>query len=191
MPGLRRSEAVTFQDDLELYAPRLLRYARGLAAGRPGAADLADDLVRATFASRTQIGLFTRWFDLELGLYALLTKIHRDALRTGSLGAWRRIETGHFCAGGVARPERASGGGSRLDRIAAAIGALALEEREALLLVAVEGFSYRRAARILKISRRVLVARLARARTAIAQFLGEPGTLRSGKVRPAHLHLVE
>ncbi len=182
---------MTFRDDLDLYTPRLRRYARGLVSGQPAAMALADDLVRATLASRAQIGLVARWLDLEVGLYALLTQIHRDAVRTGSLGACRTIETGHFCAGGVARPERTGGPAASVDKISRALAGLALEEREALLLVAVEGFSYARSAHILKVSRRVLVARLSRARGAISRSLYTPVPMRSGKPRPAHLRVVE
>ncbi len=182
---------MTFRDDLDRYSARLRRYARGLVAGKPAAAELADDLVRATFARRGQIGLLARWLDLEAGLYALLTRIHRDAARTGSLGAWRTIETGHYCAGGVARSERTTGRASPVDKISEALGGLALEEREALLLVAVEGFSYARSARILKVSRRVLIARLSRARTALSQIPYASVPMRSGKARPTHLRVVE
>jgi RNA polymerase sigma-70 factor (ECF subfamily) len=66
---------------------------------------------------------------------------------------------------------------------------LALEEREAFLLVALEGFNYLQAARILKISRGVLVARLARVRA------GQTGALdlavRPARTRPSYLRLVK
>lgn len=182
---------MTFRDGLEFYVPRLRRYARGLVAGRPLAAELADDLVHATLVSRNRIGFFTRRLDLEVGLYALLTRIHHDAARTGSLGIWQTIESGNFCAGGIARPERTTSTGLPADKISSALGDLALEEREALLLVAVEGFSYSRAARILKISRRVLIARLSRARAALSRLMNASVPMRSGKPRPAHLRLVE
>lgn len=181
---------MTFRDELDLYTPRLRRYARGLVSGQPAAAALADDLVRATFVSRRKIGFLARWLDLEVGLYALLTRLHRDAVRTGSLGAYRTLETGTCCAGGAARSERSTAGSS-VDRISSALATLALEEREALLLVAVEGFSYARSGRILKISRRVLIARLARARTALSQVLHASPPTRFGKPRPAHLRVVE
>lgn len=181
---------MTFRDDLDLYTPRLRRYARGLVAGLPTAAEIADNLVRETLASRSQIGLVARWLDLEVGLYALLTRVHRDAARTGSLCARHRIETGNFCAGGVTRPGRTAGSASPADKISDALHTMALEEREALLLVALEGFSYARSARILNISRRVLIARLSRARAIFSQYLQASAPLRSGKPRPAYLRVV-
>lgn len=182
---------MTFRGDLDPYIPRLRRYACGLVSGQPAAKALADDLVRATLASRGQIGLIARWLDLEVELYALLTRIHRDAVRTGSLGACRTIETGHFCARGSARPERSESRAPSPDKVSRALADLPLEEREALLLVAVEGFRYARSARILKVSRRVLIARLCRARAAIALTLHTSAQTRNGKPRPAHLRVVE
>jgi len=182
---------VTFRFDLDLYTLRLRRYARGLVVGQPAAAVLAEDLVRATFASRSQIGLVASWLDLEVGLYTLLTRIHRDAARTGSLGAWCTLESGHSCAGGASRLERTTGPASQIDMMSVALGEMALEEREALLLVVVEGFSYARSARILKVSRRVLIARLSRARTALSRLLHTSVPMRTGKPRPAHLRVVE
>jgi RNA polymerase sigma-70 factor (ECF subfamily) len=180
---------VTSRFDLDLYTPRLRRYARGLVAGQPPV--LAEDLVRATLASRSQIGFLASWLDIEVGLYTLLTRIHRDAARTGSLGAWQTLKSGHSCAGGASRLERTTGPASQIDMMSVALGELALEEREALLLVVVEGFSYARSARILKVSRRVLIARLSRARMALSRLLHASVPMRTGKPRPTHLRVVE
>jgi RNA polymerase sigma-70 factor (ECF subfamily) len=182
---------MTSRDALGQWALRLRRYARGLVAGQPAAYELADDLVRVTWAHRNQIGLVTRLVDLEVGLYALLTRIHRDAVRKGIVEACRTVETGHSCAGGTIRPERSSSPAMSVDAIPRVLAALALEEREAVLLVSVEGFSYARSARILNVSRRVLVARLSRARRALSSSIDPKIETRSGKMRPTHLRLVE
>jgi RNA polymerase sigma-70 factor (ECF subfamily) len=182
---------VTFRDDLDQCRARLLRYARGLVADRPEARELAEDLVRTTLANRRQIGLLERWFDLEAGLYGLLTRIHRDVVRSGSLGICPAIETGHLRAGGSARPEPTGGHASSADEISHALAELAVEEREALLLVTVERFGYTRSARILKVSRPVLISRLCRARASLAHLSNTCVTMRSGKPRPAHLRLVQ
>jgi RNA polymerase sigma-70 factor (ECF subfamily) len=196
MPGFRslssRGKSVALRHDLDHYGPRLRRYARGLVAGQPDEAVLAEDLVRATFANQNQIGRIARWFDLEGSLYAHVTRIHRDATRSGHLGPWLSSASGHSCAGGAtARPERTTAPVSSADAVAVALGDLALEEREALLLVVVEGCRYARAARILKVSRRVLIARLSRARTALSRILPDSIPMRSGRPRAAHLHLVK
>jgi RNA polymerase sigma-70 factor (ECF subfamily) len=49
---------------------------------------------------------------------------------------------------------------------------LATEEREALLLVALEGFSYQEAAEIIGAPKATLIARLMRARAALAAAQG-------------------
>ena len=51
------------------------------------------------------------------------------------------------------------------------------------MLVGLEGFSYARAARILKISRSILVARLARARERLPKNLQAPSAVRAGRRR--------
>jgi RNA polymerase sigma-70 factor, ECF subfamily len=68
---------------------------------------------------------------------------------------------------------------------------LGLDEREALLLVALEGFDYGQAARILKISRSVLVGRLARARAALSETVPVESSGRPVKARPTYLQLVK
>lgn len=182
---------MTFGDDLEGCTPRLRRYARGLVAGQPAAPELADELVRATLVNGRRLGFFARWLDFEGRLYAILTTLHRDASRTGTLGDFGTIEKGQFCAGGVRMPERTAGIASPVDKLSAAVGSLALEEREALLLVVVEGVGYTRSARILRISRRVLVTRLSRARAALTRSLSARTEMRPGRPRPTHLRLVE
>jgi RNA polymerase sigma-70 factor, ECF subfamily len=77
------------------------------------------------------------------------------------------------------------------DKFADALLALALEEREALLLVVLEGLSYAQAARILKISRTVLVMRLAFARAALSETPAAKTPSRPAKARPSYLRVVK
>jgi RNA polymerase sigma-70 factor (ECF subfamily) len=182
---------VIFGDDLDLYAPRLRRYARALVAGQASAAEIADNLVRETFENSRRLRLVDRWMDFEVALYALLTRVHRDAARSKNSNDRYRIETGNFRAGGMTRPERTPSSAPQADLVSGALRAMALEEREAIVLVALEGFSYARSARILKISRHILIARLSRARIFVSEYLQAPAATRSGKPRPAHLRVVQ
>jgi RNA polymerase sigma-70 factor (ECF subfamily) len=184
---------VTLRDDLNLCAPRLCRYARALATGQPEPSEIADDLVHAvllrTWESGTALRLAGR--DLHLHLCTLLTERHRERLAAGRMGGKAHIEKENFYAG---RPRAARDRpvpASPRDKIAAALLALALEEREALLLVVLEGFSYAQAARILKISRTVLVMRLACARAALSQFPAAETPSPPAKVRPSYLRVVK
>jgi DNA-directed RNA polymerase specialized sigma24 family protein len=62
--------------------------------------------------------------------------------------------------------------GSRREAISKALDVLATEEREALLLVVLEGFNYQEAAEIIGAPKATLVARLMRARGALAAAQG-------------------
>lgn len=135
--------------DVEGYVPSLRRYARGLIG--PETADpsgCAEDMVREVVErarGRGQLGAFR---DPQLWLYATLTVRNRARSATGSP------------APKPARP-RAPGPTDGLGR-------LALEDREALLLVVIEGFNYAQAASILGLSRPGVANRVARARVQIS-----------------------
>jgi RNA polymerase sigma-70 factor (ECF subfamily) len=182
---------VSFREDLNLVTPRLRRYARGLVAAHPAPNEIADDLVRAALQRVRDMGLVGRWFDLDIRLYTLLTEMHRDSLRSGHLAERSAIEKGQSRASGIGAANNSTGLSSPRDKLSSAIGSLALEEKEALLLVVLEGFSYSRAARILSISRPVLVARLARARAAVGASLHAEQLPRQSRTRPPHLRLVK
>jgi RNA polymerase sigma-70 factor (ECF subfamily) len=62
-----------------------------------------------------------------------------------------------------------------LDRVSQAIDGLAEEQRDVLLLVCVEEFSYREAAEILGIPIGTVMSRLARGRLRLAETLGMDG----------------
>jgi DNA-directed RNA polymerase specialized sigma24 family protein len=91
--------------------------------------------------------------------------------------------------GALAKP------GSRRDAISKALDVLATEEREALLLVVVEGFSYQEAAEIIGAPKATLVARLMRARGALAAAQGFDLRSRPSPTAPqraaGHLRLVK
>jgi RNA polymerase sigma-70 factor (ECF subfamily) len=186
---------VALRDDLNLCAPRLCRYARALVTGQPGPSEIADDLVHAvllrTWEAGSALRLAGRDLHLHLHLYALLTEWHRERLAAGRLGGKAHMEKENFSAGGP----RAAGNlpvlASPRDKFAAALLALALEEREALLLVVLEGFSYAQAARILKISRTVLIMRLASARAALSDIPAPETPSRPAKTLPSYLRVVK
>jgi RNA polymerase sigma-70 factor (ECF subfamily) len=183
---------VALRDDLNLSAPRLCRYARALVTGQPGPSEIADDLVHAVLL-RTWAGTASRLAgrDLHLHLYALLTEWHRERLAAGRMGGKMHIEKENFSAGGPRAAGTLPVPTSLRNKFAAALLALALEEREALLLVVLEGFSYAQAARILKISRTVLVMRLARARAALSEIAAPETPSRPVKTRPSYLRVVK
>jgi RNA polymerase sigma-70 factor (ECF subfamily) len=186
------SAKVAVRDDLNLCAPRLCRYARALVTGQPGSSDIADDLVHAVLLRTWETGTASRLAgrDLHLHLYALLTEWHRERLAAGRMSGTVHIEKENFSAGGPRAAGTMPVPASPRNKFAAALLALPLEEREALLLVVLEGFSFAQAARILKISRTVLVMRLARARATLSENASETPS-RPAKTRPSYLRVVK
>jgi RNA polymerase sigma-70 factor (ECF subfamily) len=191
-PRRQGSAKVALRDDLNLCAPRLCRYARALVTGQPGPSEIADNLVHAVLLRTWEAGTASRLAgrDLHLHLYTLLTEWHRERLAAGRMGGKMHIEKENYSAGGPRAAGTLPVPASPRNKFAAALLALALEEREALLLVVLEGFSFAQAARILKISRTVLVMRLARARAVLSEIASETPS-RPAKTRPSYLRVVK
>jgi RNA polymerase sigma-70 factor (ECF subfamily) len=171
---------------LNLVTPRLRRYARALVQGSPAPSEAADELVHATFMRILDCGLAERKSDLTLQVFALLTQLNREnqpALPTGGSETLSSLHSDE--------PVALAGHAQALPKgLSTALAGLRLDEREALLIVALEGFSYAQAARILHMSRGGLIARLARARTHLSEALADTPAPAQSR-RPAHLRLVK
>jgi RNA polymerase sigma-70 factor (ECF subfamily) len=166
--GARAERCVSrFRQDIELAIPALRRYARALT--RDG--DAADDLVQDALVRALRAEHLFHGGDLRCWLYTILTNLNRNRLR--ALARRPLIqEIGEKDAPG-AGPEA----GSR--DIERALATLAEDQRTALLLVVLEGQSYREVADIQGVPIGTVMSRLARARIQIKTFLdGERPALR-------------
>ena len=145
--------------ELERLIPSLRRYARGLAGNRAAADDMVQDCLLRALDREGQF----RGENLAGWVFAILTNVGRSAFRSA-----RRQPT-HGDLDGVA----GTGDADPATRIAivAALGGLSDEQRQPLLLTAVEGFSYREVAEMLDIPIGTVMSRIARARTALAERL--------------------
>jgi RNA polymerase sigma-70 factor (ECF subfamily) len=184
---------VALRDDLELCSAQLYRFACALVCGHPGPCAQVADLVRATLSAALEGSPASRLTgdNLRIRLYAVLIEWHRDGRAVGSIGAKARVEIDNFHIAKRSIGGNASVIASSQDNFSAALLDLGLDEREALLLVALEGFDYGQAARILKISRSALVGRLARARAALSETVPVESSGRPVKARPTYLRLVK
>jgi len=184
---------VTLRDELELRAPQLYRFACALVCGQAETCAKAADLVRAVLSAPLQgsIGWRPTGDSLRICLYSRLIEWHRHRLKLGGLYIKVHTDLGSLQLAGPNIDGSAAVKASPQDNLAAALLNLGLEEREALLLVAREGFTYIQAARILKISRPVLVSRLARARAALSEFDRLGNLVRTAKPRPSHIRLIK
>ncbi|SMQ75960.1 RNA polymerase sigma-70 factor, ECF subfamily [Devosia lucknowensis] len=158
---------VDFLDELQECVPALRRYARALTRDVDRADDLVQDCLERAIARR---GLFQPRGPLRPWLYTILTNLHRNGLR-----AQRRHGT-PLDLDAVPEPATPAPqpGHLALAELARAIDTLPLEQKEALLLVTLEGLAYADAARILDIPQGTLMSRLGRARSALRTLTGTP-----------------
>lgn len=160
-----------FDDTLEKLTPGLRRYARALLAG--AANDAADELVQAALqatADESRVDAASAALDLRADLYIALTNAAQRRLRSVP----------------ASRPSL------RQPAIMHRLADLPFEERETLLLVALEGFSYEEVARITRTDRPVVLMRLMRARSALTALDRRPSTgAEAGRRASSHLRIVK
>lgn len=156
-----------FLDQLEACVPALRRYARALTRN----ADLADDLVQDCLERAiSRRGLFRPTGPIRAWLFTVLLNLYRNALRSSQ----RRGEMVHIDTIPEISTPAPQPGHLALAEMARAIDTLPLEQKEALLLIALEGLPYQEAADILKIPLGTLMSRLGRARSALRVATGTP-----------------
>jgi RNA polymerase sigma-70 factor, ECF subfamily len=155
-----------FLDQIEACVPSLRRYARALTRN----ADLADDLVQDCLErALSRRGLFRPTGPVRAWLFTILLNLYRNGLRTSH----RRGETIAIETMPVEPASPATQPGHiALAEMARAIQTLPIDQKEALLLIALEGLSYAEAAGILGIPQGTLMSRLGRARTALRTMTG-------------------
>lgn len=155
-----------FLDEIEAAVPALRRYARALTRDADRADDLVQDCLERAIRKR---GLWRPTGPLKAWLFRVLLNLYRNQLRQER----RRGESVALDPGAwepsIPPPQP---GRLALAEMARAIDTLADEQREALLLVVLEGLSYADAAAILGIPIGTLMSRLSRARTALRTITG-------------------
>lgn len=175
---------VTLREDLNALTPRLRRYTRALATCGATASEFADELVHATLMRALGSRTVGTSADLAVRLFATVTQLHREMA----------VSDRQARAAGVGQPRLVANqthfpSAARHTKLAVGLMNLPLEEREALLLVGLEGFDHGAAARILRVSRSVLIARLTRARTSMDSHLRAADPASPTRDR-SHLRLV-
>lgn len=161
----------TFRQDIEATIPALRRYARALTRDT----DISDDLVQDTLVRALRSEHLFHGGDIRPWMYTILANLNRNRLRSlARRPAMSPIEDGD--AADHAGPES---GARDIER---ALATLVDEQRHVLLLVVLEGLSYREVAEIQGVPIGTVMSRLARARSQIKNFLdGERPALRRVK----------
>lgn len=159
----------TFRQSVEVTIPALRRYARALTRD----ADLADDLVQDTLVRALRSEHLFHGGDVRSWMYTILTNLNRNRLRSLS----RRPPMASIDDNDAPDMSGPEGGGRDIER---ALATLVEDQRQALLLVVLEGLSYREVAEVQGVPIGTVMSRLARARVQIKTFLdgGRPALRR-------------
>ena len=159
-----------FRQNVETMIPALRRYARALTRD----ADIADDLVQDTLVRALRSEKLFHGGDLRSWLYTIQTNLNRNRRR--SLARQPTLMELHDTAAD------ASGTEAEGRDISRALATLAEDQRAVLLLVMLEGLSYREVADIQGVPIGTVMSRLARARAHVKSALeGERPSLRRVK----------
>lgn len=157
-----------FVEEIEAVIPSLRRYAHALVHDRAAAEDLVEDCLRRALARRAE---WQPGAAVKTCMFRILLNRYRDRLRQAPVRP-TLVDT-------PPPPRLADRLARRADHPAVhdvqeAIARLPADQRVALLLVMLEGMSFDEAAALLSISRQALIARLARARAALARMTASP-----------------
>jgi RNA polymerase sigma factor (sigma-70 family) len=157
----------TFENGLLALLPRMRRFAAGLTRNLPEADDLCQMTIERALRSRAQWQAGTR---LDSWMYRIMRNIWIDEGRakTRRMQTFADAEAGANVGVGGGQEERAA-----LTDVDRALAKLPDEQREAVLLVMVEGYSYKEAAEIVGCPVGTLNSRLVRGRDALMILLGE------------------
>jgi RNA polymerase sigma-70 factor (ECF subfamily) len=161
----------SFRQGIQAATPALRRYARALTRDT----EIADDLVQDTLVRALRSEHLFHGGDIRSWLYTILTNLNRNRLRSlARRPTLRPIEDSD--AADSSGPEA---GGRDIER---ALASLVEDQRVALLLVVLEGLSYREVAEVQGVPIGTVMSRLARARAQIKAYLeGERPVLRRVK----------
>ena len=160
-----------FTQQVESAIPALRRYARALTRD----AELADDLVQDTLVRALRSEHLFVGEEVRSWLYTIMTNLNRNRRRSLA----RRPTLFSLDDNDVAG---SSGSYSGMRDIERALASLGEDQRATLLLVTLEGLSYRETAEVQGVAIGTVMSRLARARAHVRAFLdGERPVLRQVK----------
>jgi RNA polymerase sigma-70 factor (ECF subfamily) len=148
--------------------PRLRRYARALTGERSAADDLVQDTLERAW---NKLHLWRDGSDLRAWLFTIMHNVHVNQIRSRMAAATVPLDDA------AEAPVRATQSDMLEVRdIDAALQQLSVDQRQVLLLVAVERMSYEETARTLGIPIGTVMSRLARGRDRLRMLLsGESG----------------
>lgn len=147
------------------WLPRLRRYARVLRRNREDADDLVQDTLERAWS---RAGLWQGVGDMRTWLFSIMHNLHVDALRRGRLDTVDLDELAPEIPVAATQAERLA-----LRDLQNALLALSEEQREVLLLIAVDGLGYAEVARAQGIPIGTVMSRLSRGRERLRQLMSQ------------------
>ena len=154
------------------YIPNLRRYARALVGDRDG----ADDLVQDTLERAVRKFHLWRPGDLRAWLFSIMHNVFVNQLKSRKIAA--DVEIDDTFAAPMSSVTRTD-----VMDLQRALGTLAPEQREVVLLIALEDMSYADVSRALGIPMGTVMSRLSRGRERLRRVMnGEPATRTGLKV---------
>ena len=167
IPRKAKTLDTTFERDVLALLPRLRRFAAGLAGHSGDGDDLCQMTIERALLNRSKWQVGTR---LDSWMYRIMRNLWIDEARVRARRAQTFVtEDAGLSVGGEGAQEAAV----ELGHVDRAMRQLPEEQREAVLLVMVEGYAYREAAEIVGCPVGTLNSRLVRGRDALMQMLGE------------------
>lgn len=144
------------RDRLIACIPRLRRYARALTGDRNDADDLVQDTVERGWK---KIASWQGGSDMRAWLFAIMHNLHVDRVRRPAVATETLDDDTP-----LPQAHTSLAGGLEIRDLQAALNALPEEQREILLLVALEEMTYEEVAATLRLPIGTVMSRLSRAR---------------------------
>jgi RNA polymerase sigma-70 factor (ECF subfamily) len=163
-------------DELLTWVPRLRRYARALAGNRDDADDLVQDTLERAWA---RSALWRGVADMRGWLFSIMHNLHVDGVRRPRLATQSIDDDTPELAMAPTQGERLA----VLD-LQAALDQLPIEQKEIVLLVALEDMAYADVAKTLGIPIGTVMSRLSRGRERLRALM-------DGRAQPVRLTVVK
>jgi len=158
------------RDQMVQLLPRLRRFATGLTGSLASGDDLVQDTVERALRNLHQWEPGTR---LDSWMFRIAKNRFLNIRRSQKRSGIAAVDVPDDAPAVVSDGVRGTEAHLMLGGVVQALDGLPAEQREALLLVVLEGLSYRDAADILEIPIGTLTSRIARAREALTAALGD------------------
>jgi RNA polymerase sigma-70 factor, ECF subfamily len=160
--------SISIDSEILTCLPHLRAFARSLAGDRDRADDLVQDAVLRALGAASQ---FTPGTNFKAWIFTILRNLHFNEFHR-KRGFIRPLEAADLETHATAPRQLAA---LEFDEFRGAFNMLSVEQREALVLIAADGFRYDEVAAICGCAVGTIKSRVARARSRLKEMLGVAG----------------